>query len=977
MTGCLADQTIVDLVENRIDGETRAMAETHIDGCDACRRLLAATMLSLAASTPAASTHPTRQRGACVGRYVLIAAIGAGSMGVVYSAFDPELHREVALKLVRTQEDPEERNARVLREARAMARLSHPNVITVYDVGPFQDEIFVAMELVRGSTLRAWLAQTPRDTRSILAMYLQAGRGLAAAHEVGIVHRDFKPDNVLVGNDGRVRVTDFGLARAQGAALSKEPVSDDSGATQVSAVAGTPAYMAPEQVRGRADAASDQYAFSVALYEALYGERPFARESPDRIGDPSFPAATRVPARVRRALARGLRVSPAERYGSMKELLADLEVSARNRSTSLAVAGAIGALVLSVSFAARWQRVPTPASCSGADAKLAGVWDGARKDAVAQALRATGKPFADDASNAVAATLDAYASQWKAERTDACEATRIRGEQSDEVLTLRMECFDRRAGDLRALSDLLARADGAVVEHAVAAANALPSLASCSDVPALLATVRPPEDPGVRKRVQDLSDELERLRALDAAGKSSDALADATRAATTARELAYRPAEAEALYLLGVVQSKTADFKSAVSTFYDAVSAAEAGRHDILAAQAWATLVDLLGARLDRFDEAETCEKRALAAIERTAGRGRAPFVLARAVGGMDRERGRYAAAVVKDEEAVALEKKALGAGSLEEATTLTELANALRENDDLDAAEKAYEESLAIEEQQLGPAHPDIATTLQGLGILYANAGRYEDARAQYERALAIRERALGDSHPDVAQTLSSLVVAMRWSGQSRQALPLAERALHIALAAFGPDHDVTCGALNNLGFVEYALGDYASARRAFEEALAVRTRVLGPDSPKVSIELTNLGQTVLAQGDARGALDAYRRAHAIDQKSLKPDHPALAYSLVGLGRSYLALHQPDRALPELERANALRESHRMQPRALAETRFALARGLWETGSDRRRALSLAAQARDGYASSGPGFDAERSEIQAWMGMAEHPPRP
>src|SRR3984957_11844088 len=246
MSACLADQTIVDLVEHRIDDEARALVETHIEGCDACRTLLAATVLSLSSSTPERSTSAARQRGACVGRYVLMEVIGTGSMGVVYSAFDPELHREVALKLVRTQEEPEERNARVLREARAMARLSHPNVITVYDVGPFQDEIFVAMELVRGSTLRAWLTQTPRDSRSILTMYLQAGRGLAAAHEVGIVHRDFKPDNVLGGNDGRVRVTDFGLARSQGAALSTEPMSGDN-APQVSAVVGTPAYMAPEQ----------------------------------------------------------------------------------------------------------------------------------------------------------------------------------------------------------------------------------------------------------------------------------------------------------------------------------------------------------------------------------------------------------------------------------------------------------------------------------------------------------------------------------------------------------------------------------------------------------------------------------------------------------------------------------------------------------------------------------------------------------
>src|SRR5687768_12143915 len=233
---------------------------------------------------------PMMPRGTTVGRYILLEAVGIGGMGVVYRAFDPELDRSVAVKLIRAAEDSDESRARLLREAQAMARLSHNNVVGVHDVGTVGDQVFLAMDMLDGQTLRDWLKER-RSWRDILRAFADAGRGLAAAHRAGLVHRDFKPSNAFVETSGRVRLLDFGLARPADAMVaaggSGDSSSDDdepsargaaaiyASVTRAGKIAGTPRYMAPEQAKtGNATALSDQYAFCVALCEALYGQRP-------------------------------------------------------------------------------------------------------------------------------------------------------------------------------------------------------------------------------------------------------------------------------------------------------------------------------------------------------------------------------------------------------------------------------------------------------------------------------------------------------------------------------------------------------------------------------------------------------------------------------------------------------------------------------------------------------------------------------
>jgi serine/threonine protein kinase len=370
---CIDEDTLAAFAEGRIDERAHAPIEEHIADCSDCRVVLtrAAGMTHSPVETP--SVPPSDDcdakeilPGTCVGRYVIEALIGHGAMGAVYAANDPDLDRKVAVKLLRAETLSEtarlQMRARLLREAQAMARLSHPEVITVYDVGALGDQLFVAMEHVDGQTLRRWRCERHRTPAEILAVYERAGNGLAAAHEAGLVHRDFKPDNVLVARDGRVRVTDFGLARSLdhpdapmlGAASVDGPSADGltTTLTRTGTLLGTPAYMAPEQLRGAAaDARSDVFSFCVALYEALYGERPFAgttvlvlQAAIEQGAVRRAPIMTRVPSWLRAVLLRGLRAAPERRFASMRALLDALRAAHANwwRRRGVAVGTATG-----------------------------------------------------------------------------------------------------------------------------------------------------------------------------------------------------------------------------------------------------------------------------------------------------------------------------------------------------------------------------------------------------------------------------------------------------------------------------------------------------------------------------------------------------------------------------------------------------------------------------------------------------------
>ncbi len=373
---CLGVDTLAAFAEGRGDERAYERIEEHLADCADCRVVLTRAVgvhrsqgQSSGRCSGAEVDGEQLAPGVRVGRYVIQGLIGRGAMGTVYAANDPDLDRKVAVKLLRaavlSDAARQRTRARLLREAQAMARLSHPEVITVYDVGAFGNELFVAMEYVEGETLRRWRLEQPRTLAEILAVYERAGRGLAAAHEAGLVHRDFKPDNVLVGRDGRVRVTDFGLARSVerhevspapppvGLAASQE-IALTTTLTRAGTLIGTPAYMAPEQLRGgAADARSDVFSFCVAFYEALYAERPFAGSTvpvlqraieQGKVRAP--PGRTRVPTRIRTVLLRGLHAAPDKRWESVRSLLEALAAARAARPVSQKRGVLVGAAAL-------------------------------------------------------------------------------------------------------------------------------------------------------------------------------------------------------------------------------------------------------------------------------------------------------------------------------------------------------------------------------------------------------------------------------------------------------------------------------------------------------------------------------------------------------------------------------------------------------------------------------------------------------
>jgi predicted Ser/Thr protein kinase len=291
-------------------------------------------------------SKPERTR---LGRFELLETIGEGGMGVVYRARDEVLSRDVAIKMVRGTPSGE-RRTRLLREAQAMAKLSHPNLVTIYDAGIEDGDVYLCMELVRGRSLSQWLDQETRSFSEILQVYLAAGRGLEAAHAAGIVHRDFKPSNVLIADDGSVQVTDFGVALFDGAADTGDVSSVDVRLTQTGVALGTPLYMSPEQHQAqRVDARTDQFSFAIALAEGVYGEAPFSGESRAELAsavsnrDPNLPDDGAAPGGLERVLRRALKRTPDERYPSMTELLSALTALTEKRSRVGLTVAAVGA----------------------------------------------------------------------------------------------------------------------------------------------------------------------------------------------------------------------------------------------------------------------------------------------------------------------------------------------------------------------------------------------------------------------------------------------------------------------------------------------------------------------------------------------------------------------------------------------------------------------------------------------------------
>jgi tRNA A-37 threonylcarbamoyl transferase component Bud32 len=783
---CLDEGAVIAFVGGALQGASLEAAERHLVECPAC-----AALVALAAPPPDGRAAGTTQRldDITLGRYHLLALIGRGGMGEVYIGYDPELDRKVAIKILRADKvDHQGHRARFMREAQAVARLTHPNVVGIYDVGNAGGRMFLAMELVDGETLGAWLARKPRTVDEILQVFTMAGRGLHAAHRTGIVHRDFKPQNVMVARNGSVRVMDFGLAASADAGLPDEPRLTAAGS-----ILGTPHYMSPEQLRGqRADARADQFSFCVALWEALHGALPFPAKTWGALraavldGHPQpGPLARRVPRRVQSALLRGLSPERDNRFPAMSDLLAAIggtsgkTTSRRVLATSVAALAAAGVVAALVVVRGHGRHA---AACDPAP-RLTGIWTSAANDpdrAQAQAAFAAvaGEvPDADERFGKVSSLLDDYARRWSALSRETCEAT-VDAAGDDRVSSLATACLERRRRELGALTRVLVRADARVVRRGLAAAAALPSIDSCRDLAALRNTVEPPADLAVRARLEPLTDRLLALRAEAGAGHDAEVLEPARALLADVRVAADPSLLAETLVVAARIQSPF-DPDVSVPLFEEAYRTAEKADLPALSAEAAIQLAAIAGAVHHRFVDGERWAGLAEVAVAHAAeARLRGWFLDTR--GTIAAARGQWLRARADFEAAVSA-RDAGGAAPQELGASLTHLSRAAGMLDDGAGALAAAGRAVDIQAGLFPSDSYEVGAARLARARALLAVGRNPDARPDLDAARVAFEHTLGRDHPFLADPMTAAGQLALAIGDATRARDLLERAWEI----------------------------------------------------------------------------------------------------------------------------------------------------------------------------------------------------
>lgn len=905
------------------------------------------------------------------GRYVVLEELGRGGMSVVYTAYDPKLDRRVALKVVQAEQLSEVHRARLHREAQALARLSHPSVVAVYDVGDIENDTFVAMELVDGESFRDFLKKK-RTWREVVRVIVAAGRGLAAAHAAGIVHRDVKPDNIMISSSGAVKLVDFGLARdlgdrsidseeisasssgsmsAQSSTSSVSRSSRSSGAnaalpldaiTQHGFVVGTPAYMPPEQHSRtpEADERSDQFSLCASLYEALYHKRAFQtskkqaldpREAvtvADRPGTDTRtlaappPKDSDVPAWLWRVLQRGLAVDPNNRYPSVEALIEDLDRDPARTMRRIAVgAGAlisVAALAILVTYKVMPKHAGGPSCATGADL-VSKVWNAQRAAELGKVAGQRGGAAAAAASGVFASRVDHYVSDWQSMRLEACEATRVKAVQSSEALDLRMQCLDRRLTELDALVGVLQEADADALRKAGEIADRLQPLADCADVKGLRQIVKPPTDPGVASRLSGLERDLAKLQALYTIGDVTHAIPMADKLIADAKTIGYAPPLARALYLKGRCIADRDGGEPAEEMFDQTFSAALSAGDDAMAADAASRIAqeELWVAHLAEFDR--------WSRISRSlAQRSNQPGVL------------RFV--------------DQLGCMSLHWTGKIRTRLKCLRD--------------LAARKD--GVPNEWLVTVL---GIAATEAGEPAEAISWLEKGVEIARADNGPDHPRTLEMRAYLCRGLSELGDYDRAANECRDAL-AKLQKVAPDDKMLIGRLQYyLADAEVGRNDGKAARPLFEAAVQ-------NGDEEVKLE-SRAGLAVLdgqAKGDSKKSIEEHREALKELEKTFgpfNPRHPNIIMAHHELGVVLLDAGEAKEAAAEFEKADTETDVTEMNPLVLASIKFQRAKALIAANLDRSLARSLAESALDLYKKNAPEterFKKERAAIEKWL---------
>jgi eukaryotic-like serine/threonine-protein kinase len=764
--------------------------------------------------------------GTRVGRYEIIELVGSGGAGSVYRARDPQLERFVALKLLHADlvdgDMPLETQTRLLQEARTLAQLSHPNVVAAYDVGVHAGALFVAMEFIGRASMRDWLAE-PRALAEIVRVLVAAGRGLAAAHAAHVCHGDFKPANVMIASDGRVRVVDFGLARmAQRQSHTRERLDRQPDASTPrlasaanmetkSALLGTPGFMAPEQLDGHPpDARSDQFSYAVTAFLALTGAMPSAAWPPH------------VPRRIRRVVARGLAPNPDRRYPSLAAMVTALEAAAappRYRVGALALgAAAVSGSLAVAAVVARQQERPT---CSVDAAAFAGVWDAARRSAVERAFQATGRSSHADAFVRVAQRLDAFRDEWLRSRREACEAS-PQGEPAERVSALRTACLDGALAGAKTLVDALGRVRADDVDRVAGASP--PALRACNDASVLTSTGELP--PREREaEVAEVERQIDAVSALLIGGFRSDALEQARLALERARATGHAPTIARATVSMGrstITASRSNEDRSAGEAWVkEGMRLAAYSGQELLLAKTASYLFHSLAYVQVRVEEAEAMLPMVQAIVARVGNPVEPRIEMLMGTGRIEIERRRFPEAIAALEEVRRLAPSAEGDPANFGFIVGRDLSQIRMELGQFAEAVPPAQDTVDGIRRVYGPTHPRMLFGLADLAVAQARAGQRNAAVQSIADAHQIASTLPADE-PRLKNVARAEGLVYEHLGECEHALAPLREALRLFTAAQGASHPLTTGVLAHYATCLAATGRSADAIAAREQTLS-----------------------------------------------------------------------------------------------------------------------------------------------------------
>ncbi len=946
---CEDETTLLKYAGGELQAAEVARVERHLDGCNDCRQLVAAVARDFASQSAVTDpggasvatvtdARPSRRAlqtglraGALIGRYQLLEPLGSGGMGIVWAAYDPQLHRKLALKLIALRAG-DEKDPRMLREAQAMAQLDHPNVVSVYDAGTWEGGFYIAMELVAGVNLRQWLAKE-RSWREIVAAFVTAGRGLGAAHAIGLVHRDFKPDNVLVAESGAVRVTDFGLVRA---ASERRPTSQNDPLqvqlTRNDAMMGTPGYFAPELLTSASavTAASDQFSFCAALYEALTGTMPFPGDNlvdqavAAREGRLAAPLRGRAPGWVLELLRRGLSSEPAQRFPSLDGLLDRLADDPTRRTRAwFALAGAAAGLLV---VGAAWQHARLTA-CSGFEADVEPAWNEAVAKRGEAAFAATQRPYAAEAWGRAKQRLDRYAQAWVAARAGACEANQQHG-QSDAVYAMRVDCLEQLRDELRSVAEALASADVTVVAAAGGAVSELPAVDACADAK----TLRPPRPKEGADALRALRAELVGARTLLFTGQLAAAVASAKPLFARAQSLKEPLLIAETALVLGEAQEKIGD-PGCLEVFEAGAAAAAAAGDDERLVLFLAHQMTERGMTLAKAGEARALVPLATGIATRIPERNRALGRLSQARGQVEWQDGKLNQALTLQRRALEHFSREPGDDSLDAAHGRYNLGWILMELGQLDEARLQLERARSIFEQIYGEKSPALFDIWNAMAGVEHERGDYEAATACSRRTLELAQATQPEASA-LAPLYVNLAQSLAQSGHADEAAELVERGIALMEADTKRPHR-RVAAITIRGVVAYEQGDFARAVAAHADAVRLGRKAFGDRHPRLVEPLTELARAQLAAGQLADAWSSADEALAIAGDDPGISAPVRGQVLGLLGRTRLAQKKAAEARGLLERSLAQFEGLQgFNPYEIGTERLALAEAQWQTGA-------------------------------------------